>query len=254
MFRNYLCFGGIGQGQRQIDTLEDVGVVLGNENDRFWVMRNGYALPATSTSMAELGSKMKNSSPELSKAAEDALRVGVHWETQVKPPLTHRVTQVYASAVPVAYSNTRASDWAPFARLVLRGAYRATMAVACCKATLQPGQRVSVYLTSLGGGAFGNRKQWIREAVSIALEEFQDMPLDVYLVHYGTRVPSDWASELPRRGSKSKVEIFPNGPPLSIASCCRISFWLLMLLQVCAVGPSLDMEKEDGTSSPESDE
>ena len=45
---------------------------------------------------------------------------------QVKPPSTHRVCQVYASALPVAYAKTTSSaDWAPFARLVLRATYEA---------------------------------------------------------------------------------------------------------------------------------
>ena len=49
-----------------------------------------------------------------------------------------------------------------------------------------------VYLTSLGGGAFGNRDAWITEAVRGALHKFRDAPLDVYKVHYGTRVAAAW--------------------------------------------------------------
>ena len=49
-----------------------------------------------------------------------------------------------------------------------------------------------VYLTSLGGGAFGNRDAWITEAVRGALDKFRDAPLDVYKVHYGTRVAAAW--------------------------------------------------------------
>ena len=44
------------------------------------------------------------------------------WTTQVRPPAAHRVCQVYASALPVAYAKaTRSADWEAFARLVLRG-------------------------------------------------------------------------------------------------------------------------------------
>ena len=87
-----------------------------------------------------------------------------------------RGLQVYASALPVAYApNAKASDWEPFARLVLRAAYEATLAVAICKlAGLGSGgggaqngrpKRAAVFLTSLGGGAFGNRHEWIRDAL-----------------------------------------------------------------------------------------
>lgn len=119
--------------------------------------------------------------------------MGVHWDTQARPPHTHRVAQVYASALPVAYANTQAADWEPFARAVLRGAYDATLSVARCKALQQgPGARVRVFLTALGGGAFGNRHNWIIEAVAEALRRHRDAPLDVSLVHYGSRVPSEW--------------------------------------------------------------
>ena len=112
--------------------------------------------------------------------------------TQARPPHTHRVCQVYASALPVAYGRAaRAAEWEPFARLVLRAAYEATLAVGALKAR-DTGRRQAVYLTSLGGGAFGNRDAWITEAVRGALHKFRDAPLDVYKVHYGTRVAHAW--------------------------------------------------------------
>jgi hypothetical protein len=56
-------------------------------------------------------------------------------------------------------------------------------------------ERTAVFLTALGGGAFGNRTSWIKTALQRALdtEDFADVPLDVSLVHYGTRVPTDFA-------------------------------------------------------------
>ena len=116
----------------------------------------------------------------------------VHWDTQARPPHTHRVCQVYASALPVAYGHAaRPAEWEPFARLVSRAAYEATLAVGALKAR-EAGRRQAVHLTSLGGGAFGNRDAWITEAVRGALDKFRDAPLDVYKVHYGTRVAAIW--------------------------------------------------------------
>ena len=37
---------GAGQGDTQIDLLEDVGRVLGNADECYWTMQNGYAMPA----------------------------------------------------------------------------------------------------------------------------------------------------------------------------------------------------------------
>jgi hypothetical protein len=42
-----------------------------------------------------------------------------------------------------------------------------------------------VFLTSLGGGAFGNDDSWIRAAIRRALEMMSDINLDVRLVSYG---------------------------------------------------------------------
>ena len=45
-------------------------------------------------------------------------------------------------------------------------------------------RRVKVYLTSLGGGAFGNPHEWIADAINEALDMFESHPIDVYQVHY----------------------------------------------------------------------
>lgn len=78
-------------------------------------------------------------------------------------------------------------DWEPLARTVLAGAYEATLATAAILARRR-GARVKVFLTSVGGGAFGNRSAWIRDALSRALSIHTGQPLDVYLVHY-MRIP-----------------------------------------------------------------
>jgi len=198
VYRNYLCLGGRGQDKRQLDGLADVGALLGNADGALWSMRNGYALPATPKAMAALGARLRDE-PALAARAHGALRVGVHWATQAKPPKTHRVAQVFASACPVAYAkSTKSEDWEPFARLVLRAAYDATLLAARAIAA-EERRRVRVYLTALGGGAFGNRVHWITDAIAAALDEHRDAPLDVFHVHYGTRVDRDYSHALPLR-------------------------------------------------------
>ena len=65
--------------------------------------------------------------------------------------------------------------------------------MALCLASEQQ-RRVRVFLTAIGGGAFGNRHGWIADAIRDALIALRDAPLDVILVHYGTQVKSEWAA------------------------------------------------------------
>ena len=74
------------QGHQQIDCLLDVGVVLGNgTKDEYWRMQNGYALPTSPEKMEALAVRLRDE-PSTAAAAEAALRVGVHWDTQVMEP------------------------------------------------------------------------------------------------------------------------------------------------------------------------
>lgn len=108
----------------------------------------------------------------------------------------------------MSYSKrTKQADWEPLARLILDGAYEATLAVASLAAAEQ-GKRVSVFLTAVGGGVFGNRSTWISSAVRRALELHEDWPLDVYMVEY-TAPPrrafaglaKSWARKLEREAA-----------------------------------------------------
>lgn len=94
------------------------------------------------------------------------------------PGAGHLVSQVYASALPVGYSPHSASDWEPFARLVLEAAYEATLLAAA----LTPERRV--FLTLLGGGVFGNRMEWIVDAIQRAVKQTQRLGLDIRIVSY----------------------------------------------------------------------
>eukprot|EP00622_Pseudochattonella_farcimen_P004239 FR739586.1.p1 GENE.FR739586.1~~FR739586.1.p1 ORF type:complete len:251 (+),score=19.41 FR739586.1:47-799(+) len=159
--------------------------------------------------MRELGDRLA-ADPHLVAEAEASLRIGVHWSTSVKPPAKHEVAQVYASALPVAYAkSTKSKDWEPFARLVLRATYDATLCAARVKlqrdtasgaGTNARNGRQAVFLTMLGGNAFGNRKGWISDAIVGALDTHRDAPLDVYLVHYGSVVKQEFKGiKVPQR-------------------------------------------------------
>lgn len=198
VYRNYFVGrrGQGGPGGSQLDLLSDVGNVLGNvpvgegggRRPRYWKMKNGYALPSSRGSISDLHARMAGVDSE---KALGALRVGVHWDTEVAPATVppnaprHRVAQVYCSALPLGYDYTASNaDWEPFAQLVLDGAYEATLAVAAVLSQRRGGSRVQVFLTMLGGGVFRNDASWISNAIERALDRYKDYPLDVVLVHF----------------------------------------------------------------------
>lgn len=194
VYRNYFV-NGSGQGGslgRQLDLLYDVGVTLGNtiedgnatpSSGRYWKMQNGYALPVTVTSISELKQRMDHEEVDV-VAARDQLRVGVHWNTEVDASDCHTVTQVYCSAMPVGYHDTPLGHWSLLAQMVLDGTYEATLAVAADLAH-QRGERVTVYLTKIGGGVFANHPEWIIRAIDRAIRLYEDEPIEVNLVHFG---------------------------------------------------------------------
>lgn len=191
IYRNYFVEldGQIGQSEaKQVDCLADMGRALGNDSNRLWKMRNGYALP-TAGGLKEVTTRLQSVSEMELDAIREKLQIGVQWDTQVTlAGSKHLVTQVYCSALPVAYSGLASSLWEPFARLVLEAAYEATLAVAVLNAS-NTGNK-NVYLTLLGGGAFGNDQSWILEAIRRAATAFQDVGLEVKIVSYRNSNPA----------------------------------------------------------------
>jgi hypothetical protein len=184
LWRAYLVPLGEGRGQtaaRQIDTLADLGAALGNAGGRWWRMQNGYAL---GTDVAALSARIAGMDEAARDGLRARLRVGVQANTEVTlAPGGHRVTQVLACALPVAYDRAPAADWEPFARLVLEAAYEATLRAALVHAG--PARPVRVFLTRLGGGVFGNDPRWIDAAIERALAALAGAPLDVAMVRFG---------------------------------------------------------------------
>jgi hypothetical protein len=183
IYRNYFAPVGGGRGQtatRQIDCLADVGDALGNDGDLLWTMRNGYAL-CTADGLAVIDRRLAAMGEAGRDVVRDRLRVGLHRDVEVTAgDAGHLVSQAFCSALPVAYTSVPARDWASFATLVLEGAYEATIwsAVINAHATGSP----VVYLTRLGGGAFGNNADWIDAAMQRALTLARDLALDVRTV------------------------------------------------------------------------
>jgi len=186
IYRNYFVpvNGQIGQtADNQIDCLDDLGVMLGNSDNKLWMMQNGYALPSAS-GLKAISQRLSDADEAERDELRQALRIGLHWDPEVTiGGQSHLVSQAYCSALPVAYTSHPDTLWAAFAQLVLEASYEATM----CAAVLNSERTGSnkVYLTLLGGGAFGNRDEWIISAIRRAVSLFTDFDLDVSIVSYG---------------------------------------------------------------------
>jgi hypothetical protein len=187
IYRNYFAPIGGHPGQtenRQIDCLSDLGAALGNEDNRLWTMRNGYAL-CTESGLASIARTLAGMSAGELDSLRDRLRVGLHWDVEVTGGIAPGllVSQVFCSALPVAYTRIPSDRWQAFATLVLEAAYEATL-----WATALNAHRTAsnvVYLTRVGGGVFGNETAWIDGAIRRALKMVAGAGLDVRLVSYG---------------------------------------------------------------------
>jgi hypothetical protein len=196
IYRNYLVPVDGVQGQRadrQLDGLSDLGAelsrLLGKPIPELWGMRNGYAL-CTSTGLAAIDALLEIAGePELDEM-RSLLRIGLHRNVQVTeilgaPP--HLVSQAFCSALPVAYSDIPSEAWTRLAQLVLDAAYEATLLESVLNA--RRGASNIVFLTRLGGGAFGNQETWIHAAMARALELVKGYALDVRIVSYNPPSP-----------------------------------------------------------------
>ena len=192
IYRNYCApvDGHAGQTRdRQIDCLSDLGTALGNRSGKLWTMRNGYAL-CTAEGLAAISRILKDGAAPERDSLRDLLRVGLHWRVQVTGTETENllVSQAFCSALPVSYTNIQTNRWTSFATLVLEGAYEATMWATVINASRHASN--VVFLTELGGGAFGNEQAWIHRAIRRALQMVEEVDLDVRLVSYGAPTPA----------------------------------------------------------------
>ena len=186
IYRNYFVDinGRIGQtADNQIDCLSGIAKLLDTSNQRLWKMVNGYALPSAE-GLEEINRKLESMDEAALDAVRQALQIGLHWDTQVTlGAAAHTVSQAYCSAMPVVYTLHTKELWAPLAKLVLEAAYEATICAAILNVDRNRNNRL--FLTRLGGGAFGNSPDWITDAISRSLELYSDSGLDVAIVSYG---------------------------------------------------------------------
>ena len=185
IFRNYFVKVGKQVGQTrdlQVNCLDEIGLYFGNHKTELWRMQNGYAL-ASKEGLKKITNKIRSLDKNEYEQLKSKLKVGIQWNTEVTISENKtKVTQVYCSALPVAYSGIEKSQWEEFAKLVLRATYEATFYTALINYS-KTGNG-NLFLTLVGGGAFGNDKAWIIEAIENAIVKFRNTPLDIRIVSY----------------------------------------------------------------------
>lgn len=191
IYRNYFAPFADGYGQiasRQLNGLEGIGRSLATRTglpvESLWKMSNGYAL-CTQKGLVAIDLYLEGASPAEIDELRAELAIGLHWDVEVTDaPGSSRpkVSQAFCSALPVRYSDVRGPAWARFAQMILEAAYEATVIAGILNS--RRGASNKVFLTALGGGAFGNEDSWISSAMSRALEKAAGWDLSVVLVSY----------------------------------------------------------------------
>jgi len=191
IYRNYFADvnGRIGQSSNnQIDCLQDIGNELNNQENNLWEMSNGYAL-ANEEGLKNINKQLSNKSEKEINDLKQKLRIGLQWDTEVTIGYSkNRVTQAYCSALPVAYSGVFPYYFTDFAKLILEATYEATFYAALIN--YEKTGNENLFLTLVGGGVFGNKLEWIIDAIRKSVYKFSKTPLKVKIVSYGRSKPA----------------------------------------------------------------
>lgn len=186
IYRNYFAKVNNQIGQtlsNQIDCLKDIGLELENDKYNLWEMSNGYAI-VNSEGLKNIRTQIKNKTFQDYEKLKGKLRIGIQWDTEVTIADNQNiVSQAYCSALPVAYSDIEKEEWESFARLILEATYEATFYASLINYTKTGNNKV--FLTLVGGGAFGNLNDWIFNAITKSVIKFSNTPLDIRIVSYG---------------------------------------------------------------------
>jgi len=186
IYRNYFANvnNQIGQtATNQINCLDLITASLEEDSSKLLSMSNGYAI-VNQEGLLGINKKLGTLNNQQREELKGKLKIGIQWNTEVTISTEkHKVSQVYCSALPVAYNNIESFYWESFALIILEATYEATLYAALINFE-KTGCNL-VFLTLVGGGAFGNEDFWIFEAMEKAILKFKDIPLDIRIVSYG---------------------------------------------------------------------
>lgn len=191
IYRNYLMpvAGKYGQTEdRQFNAMKDFQKALPTGlcqlTDRPEIYRNGYLLFGQPEIIA-FNHWAESLDEDGRQRLKSLIRYGVHRNVQVSlPSAGHKVSQIFCSALPVAYCDAPFWLYRGLASMILEAAYEATILAGTVNRAVHGSSRV--FLTFLGGGAFGNAEEWIFNGMKEALKRTAGAGLDLRLVCYGT--------------------------------------------------------------------
>ena len=191
VFRNYFVPLNNAFGQRidsQLDGLKEIGTyfsqMLNVSVSQLWEMKNGYAL-FDADGISRINDFLLTLDRDQYDLLKKKLLIGVHENieiTQFNKSKNNMVTQVFCSAIPVTYNNIKTDLLEPFSHLILEASYEATLLAGALNSLRYKSD--SVYLTLLGGGAFGNDESWIISSIEKVFNETFCYGLDVKIVCY----------------------------------------------------------------------
>ena len=191
IYRNYFIPIDKDLGQtntRQINNLDNFTTKLaedmGCNTFDLWTLKNGYVI-ADEKALKQIDTHLPDCNENDLDQYRQLLKIGVHWDVQVTTSLENQqpiVTQVFCSALPVAYNKAKPSSWSRIAQLILEASYEATLLTSIINKNKSGNN--SMFLTLLGDGAFGNKKEWIQKAIIRALEVVKYSGLAIKIVSF----------------------------------------------------------------------
>ena len=202
--------------EQQYNGLQDIEHQIQHDNWQVpWIVKNGYVDSNPNVDPQNVKEIFTNDPNYAIDTLIPLLRIGVTRDSQVTNdgagclpdgeihPIVkeqsngvQKVTQTWNSALSIAYSQQSEIFWEPIARFVLKGTYEASLLVGILntlKYKEMYDKSVPIFLTKVGGGVFGNKKEWIKDAILYAVEKVSkdfSVPLDIRIVHYGRIDPS----------------------------------------------------------------
>lgn len=170
--------------EEQINYLDEFEKAIKNKENKYFEIKNGY-LMLIGTTQKQKKQKLANLNKYLTELCKpenideynklkNLIKIGLHQNVEIifknRFELVDKkgktINQVYAAALPIAYNNIGDDpNWQNFATLILEAQYEATLLSAIKNVNND------VILTFVGGGAFGNKKEWIFNAIVTAIKE-----------------------------------------------------------------------------------
>jgi hypothetical protein len=190
IYRNYFVpnNGIFGQTkEKQLNGLEKIEKKLRKElktqNSNLWKIQNGYIL-FSEEGISKINNYLELESINISKIKENIL-IGFHQDVEVINSDNFDkilVSLAFCSAIPVSYNSIEPISLKLFSSLILEAAYEATLLLGVINANKRGSNKI--FLTLLGGGAFGNDEEWIISALEKALYNVENLNLDIKIVSY----------------------------------------------------------------------